>query len=1421
MGVVPLSGGNVRFLTAAVALLLTTATSSGQTTWYVDDDAPGGDGTSWNQAFTFLQDALAVAAEGDEICVGQGTYTPDRDSNNPDGTGSRSATFQLRSVIVTRGGYAGVNEPDPDERDVEQYVSVLSGDLAGNDAPDFQNYEENAYHVLVGTGVDETSVLDGFTIRSGSAFGSDDTLRGGGMFNDAGSPTVSSCRFVANRASLFGGAVYNRNGSILRFTDCTFEGNRAGTGGAILTAFDSNVNLTDCRFVANLADEGGGLYNVDSSPLLTRCSFEHHRGGSIGGAVYNLSGSSPTFVQCSFVGNSTTNDGGAIHNRFSSPLFESCVFAANHSGQKGGAVYNYGSSPQFIRCVLVGNAAELHGGAIASESASGPDLSATMLVGNLAGWYGGSMYNGSRSRANLRSSVVSGNYSALEGGAIYNGDRSDIVISNCTIVSNTSETFAGAMHNVGGSDPTMTSSISWNNVPDEIGVDGGTATVRYSDIRDGWPGPGNIDADPVFRPTREGPWTQDAVFDADTSLVVLTDSAANWVSGEHVGRVLKPYRRQNFQSLIVANTETTVTIWPDWQTVESESSGIPSGVIYAILDLHLAPESPCVNTGYGHDENLPEFDFELGPRTASCRVDMGAYESPHVPKQFADCNENTIDDDCDVYEGEREDCNQNHTPDECEEFFDCNNNGTPDECDLRQGGSHDCNTNAIPDECEIAEGTSYDCNDNSVLDECEIANGTRPDCNDNSVPDECDIANETSPDCNDNRRPDECDRADGTSSDCNGNRVSDECEFQPATRLYVDANANGRNDGTTWEDALNEVRAAYCLAQEGYGTTEIWVAAGTYTPAGPGGDRDATFQVISGLATYGGFAGGETHLSERDWELNVTILSGDLNGDDGPDFQNNEENSFHVMITSGVASSTVLDGLTITGGNASVFGRQHGAAILNISGSPTIRNSRFIRNRTWGVGGAIFSPYGSRPSFYNCTFEGNHSDSAGGVLFVEADGDVTFERCSFIGNSASTGGAVFSRGRSRMAFTDCDLIDNTANGGENHGSGGAIFDGFESVSEFSGCRFIGNTADWEGGAIYSGRAQTTVSGCEFSQNIAYAEGGAIFNEDGGFIVVRDSTVLGNVTSNGWGAGLASMNSTAEIERTRFEENESRFNGGAIFFGVGESAVSGCAFVQNHAGSRGGGIHVHHDASVTITGSSFLRNTADSGGGIFNYAAATLVSNSSFVENTASAGGGVLCYERSPSFINCTFANNACPDGTGGGIHLRFGSSPIVRNSILWGNNDAQGVSESSQISGPDAVVDYCCVQNWAEGFGGTGNTGVDPLLVDFDGGNVRLTAESSVINAGDPDFEPKPGERDLDGHARLLCDRVDMGAYEFGIGDYDCDRSIALDDYSAWADCMTAPGAGPYAEGCEAFDFDFDDDVDLEDFSGFMVAFGL
>lgn len=237
--------------------------------WYIDDDAPpGGDGTCWETAYKYLQDALAVATSGDEIRVACGRYTPDQDEAGNVTPGERIETFQLITGVSLFGGYRGCpgrncGGGNPDERDIEVYETVLSGDLAGDDGDvaDRANLSaastqaENSYHVVTSSGTDETAILDGFAITGGNANGpeADGHDLGGGMFNDVGSPTLATCTFSGNHASSGGCGIYNFSRSST-FTDCTFTGN------------SNTVALTS----------GGGIYNSiiagpTEAPTVTNC----------------------------------------------------------------------------------------------------------------------------------------------------------------------------------------------------------------------------------------------------------------------------------------------------------------------------------------------------------------------------------------------------------------------------------------------------------------------------------------------------------------------------------------------------------------------------------------------------------------------------------------------------------------------------------------------------------------------------------------------------------------------------------------------------------------------------------------------------------------------------------------------------------------------------------------------------------------------------------------------------------------------------------------------------------------------------------------------------------------------------------------------------------------------------------------------
>jgi hypothetical protein len=194
---------NRSLLGALISLLLITLPVRADVR-YVDVDAPvSGSGNAWCDAFTDLQDALAIAQAGDEIRIAAGTYTPDQ------GTGDFLMSFEIPNGVMLQGGYAGCGAGDPDERDPIANPTILSGDLNGDDGPDFSNYEDNSFIVVRTRQAGADTVLDGLIIERGNADGPMNQYdRGGGMYNWLGGPTLRNCTFRLN-ASTYGGAVCN------------------------------------------------------------------------------------------------------------------------------------------------------------------------------------------------------------------------------------------------------------------------------------------------------------------------------------------------------------------------------------------------------------------------------------------------------------------------------------------------------------------------------------------------------------------------------------------------------------------------------------------------------------------------------------------------------------------------------------------------------------------------------------------------------------------------------------------------------------------------------------------------------------------------------------------------------------------------------------------------------------------------------------------------------------------------------------------------------------------------------------------------------------------------------------------------------------------------------------------------------------
>jgi len=330
-------------------VLLLAPVATAQTVVFVDSRNTAGiqNGTSWNTAFTTIQDGIEAArtAFGGEVWVAGGEYNEARPN---------AGALRLRSGVNLYGGFAG-DESVRSQRDPETNVTIIEAGQASGGAP----------AAVAVFGANDT-IIDGFRITH--AIGQD----GAGMTNIAVSPTVVNCVFTENVAQRFGGAVINVDGATPRFERCIFAKNYAGNAGGAMANTGAAASVVDCEFLENsVGNVGGAIFNVEGGDVfLTSTIFDGNTALEGGGAIFN-EGADPAITACSFFRNSTPKFGGAVfNNNGASPLVINSVFAWNTADDRGGAVTTLNSVFTGINCTFAYNSSGNDGGVLFDNASS-------------------------------------------------------------------------------------------------------------------------------------------------------------------------------------------------------------------------------------------------------------------------------------------------------------------------------------------------------------------------------------------------------------------------------------------------------------------------------------------------------------------------------------------------------------------------------------------------------------------------------------------------------------------------------------------------------------------------------------------------------------------------------------------------------------------------------------------------------------------------------------------------------------------------------------------------------------------------------------------------------------------------------------------------------------------------------------------
>jgi hypothetical protein len=585
--------------------------------------------------------------------------------------------------------------------------------------------------------------------------------------------------------------------------------------------------------------------------------------------------------------------------------------------------------------------------------------------------------------------------------------------------------------------------------------------------------------------------------------------------------------------------------------------------------------------------------------------------------------------------------------------------------------------------------------------------------------------------------------------------------------IYVDHDATGSNDGTSWNNAFTSLDAALTASTAG---KEIWVAAGIYRPS-----DNLGFRLKADVAVYGGFAGTETELSERDFATNLTILSGDKGGDDSTDANGiitdtvniSGTNALHVARAFGpnIKASARLDGFVLTGGDATTHDTQcsmgacGGGFFAEFSG-PTLANLTVIGNRAT-FGGGLYFALDSKPIVSNVKLINNKANQDGGGMLAQQGAATTLTNVEFTGNMAVRfGGGIYFNATSATLST-VQFTGNKSLGKDDPYGGGGMYN-YNSSPTLTNVSFSGNEAQYGGGMHNNTDSSPTLNNVSFTGNHAVSVGGGMYNES---------------------------NSNPTLSDVSFTSNSTDFGGGGMSSYDSSPILNNVSLTGNYAYTLGGGMF-NQGGSPVLTNVTFNGNRGGHGGAVVNFSSDAIFTNVTFSGNRASSSGGAVeNFGSAAIFTNVAFSGNRASEG--GGIFNGDISKPLLQNTIVWGNTPDSIVSDPTDLEPSVPTYHHSLIQGLDPA--GTGNLDganpanmpnfVRPVNCGEDGctddpatpadesanddyGDLRLQPGSPAIDAGDRHVEQLNGiTTDLAGQPRIVAAKtlpakVDLGAYE-------------------------------------------------------------
>ncbi|MCP9768957.1 choice-of-anchor D domain-containing protein, partial [Lacihabitans sp. LS3-19] len=614
--------------------------------------------------------------------------------------------------------------------------------------------------------------------------------------------------------------------------------------------------------------------------------------------------------------------------------------------------------------------------------------------------------------------------------------------------------------------------------------------------------------------------------------------------------------------------------------------------------------------------------------------------------------------------------------------------------------------------------------------------------------------------------------------------------------IYVNsARPNNSGDGYSWSTAKKDLQDAINISVSG---NQIWVAQGTYKPTTePNGStsnsKDFTFLLKDGVGMYGGFLGTESVLTQRNFVANVTILSGDFNGDDIVSgsgstltFSNNAENAYHVLLSIGNGNGSVLDGFTVKGGNGNLasqyiyagvyISRDYGAGFYN-KGAILIDNCIFKENFTLTTGGGMYN-YGfdNNAEIRNTSFSSNASQSSGGGL-TNQSGNLNIHNCRFVGNKTDFSGGGVKNNSTSGNITDCYFSLNSAS----NGGGLSILSGSTSLL---GNIYVSNIAN-RGGGGYLSNYSGTIDNSIFTNNTAQ-DGGGIYNVSSSTATIRNSILFGNSAST-TGGGFYSSSSTATIQNTIIYNNLGGGTQGVYTTGTGSPSITYSTVQGGFTGAGNTSLDPIFLNSSDPDGVDNIWKSSDDGLQLTDCSPALNTGTNIGISSTDILGNLRPFNSGITDMGPYEFQNAAqCPE-----INLKGNNTNIADGETSYLNNDHRDFGSANVASG--TVVRTFTIENTGTGaltLGGTPKVVIGGTHASDFSVNVQPTSPVAATNGTTTfqvTFDPSASGTST-ATISIANDDADENPYNFSIQGTGCDVSATI-SYAGTPYCSTASPA--------------------------------